>query len=90
MPEAIGYRVELTSDEFGAETDAFDDVYIFDTTEDSHVFLANLTPGTRYQYRLTTICGFTESSVSGIGSFETKETVYGDPGYNPKSAHDIR
>jgi hypothetical protein len=87
MPEAIGYRVELTSSDFGAGEDTVTDMYIFETTENSHIALTNLSPDTRYQYRLTTICRVSESSVSDIKSFETKKSVHGDPGYYQPVAH---
>lgn len=81
MPEAVGYRVELTSSDFGAEEDAFADIYVFEMTEND-ITLANLIPDTYYQYRLTTLCSFSESSVSDIRAFQTKELVHGDPGYH--------
>lgn len=78
MPEAIGYRIEITGSEFSDRD--FTDFYVVETSEENDISLANLFPNTVYKYRVTTICGNSESSVSETMSFKTKVAPpYGDP-----------
>lgn len=79
MPEAVAYRIELSKRDFLASNDDdFSNAHVIETTEDE-ISLANLSPDTRYKFRVTTICRVMESSVSETMFFETKTTPHGDP-----------
>lgn len=80
MPEAVGYRVEITSAGFHDTDGDFTGICLTQTTEENRLSLAKLTPNTSYQYRVTTLCSNDESASSKITAFETRATVTGDPG----------
>lgn len=75
MPEALAYRVEVST----RFSDAFDDVIFLETTESSRITVDHLAPNTRYEYRVTTICGNDESEQSDIRTFYTADILHGDP-----------
>lgn len=88
MPEASGYRVEVSSEDLPQAGDVFANVHIFEITEDNQLSLTNLNPGTLYQYRVTTLCRSMESYASETMYFETTGPVAGDPEYFPAKAYE--
>ena len=80
MPEAVGYRVEVSSTGFPDTDRDFTATYLTQTTEENQLSLAKLTPDTEFRFRITTLCGNDESAPSPVAVFETRTTVTGDPG----------
>jgi chitodextrinase len=85
MPEAVAYRVEV-SDKF-SQADALGTIIFSEITEGTRVTVSRLAPNTKYQYRVTTLCGNTESSVSEIQTFVTADFHHGDPGPKTQKAN---
>ena len=84
MPEAVAYRVEVT-DQFNS-SDALGTIIFDEITEGNQITVSHLAPNTRYQYRVTTLCGSDESSTSDVMSFVTADFNPGDPGTGIKKA----
>jgi hypothetical protein len=88
MPEAVAYRVEVAS-----KFNAADDVapyFLEEITEDAQLTVSHLAPNTRYEYRITTICGNDESNPTPIMTFVTADFHHGDPGYIPTQVQNTR
>lgn len=86
MPEAIAYRIEV-ADEFNG-ADAFGTIIFNEITEGTRITVTRLAPNTKYQYRITSICGNDESSPSAIQTFVTGDFRHGDPDYRPNTVRD--
>ncbi len=85
MPEAIAYRLEV-ADHFNA-TDATGAIIFLETLEGTRTTVTHLAPNTRYEYRITSLCGNSESSPSDIQSFVTGDFgPGGDPDPKPRKA----
>lgn len=87
MPEALAYRIEVANSFYTG--DAFDDFLFLETTESSSIAITHLTPNTRYEYRVTTICGNGDTAQSDIRVFYTADILHGDPPVkSTKTRHD--
>ncbi len=80
MPEAVGYRVEVSRNGFPDTDRDFTATYLTQTTEENQLSLAKLTPNTEFRFRITNLCGNDESAPSEVALFKIRGGGTGDPG----------
>lgn len=81
MPEAVAYKVEVAS-KFNSADD-FAPYFFEEITEGTRLTLTHLAPNSRYEYRITTLCGNNESTPSEVQYFVTGDFHHGDPDPRP-------
>ena len=84
MPEAVAYQIEVAS-KFDAKDD-FAPYFFKEIVEGTRLTVTHLAPNTRYEYRITTLCGNNVSSPSEIQTFFTADFPHQDPTLTPIQA----